>query len=114
MPVLQQQQKKVVAPSSRWAAAESSSSDDEGRVVKSLKDRRWGAMREVIRQMENHMKILDFAELGKGKSVPVIAFNLLFGLRSGFGKSVITRFAPYRSGTVGIWSEVTMRACVPV
>lgn len=61
----EQQQKKVVAPSSRWAAAESSSSDDEGRVVKSLKDRRWGAMREVIRQMENHMKILDFAELGK-------------------------------------------------
>ncbi|OEH75606.1 eukaryotic translation initiation factor 3 subunit C [Cyclospora cayetanensis] len=61
----QEQQKKVAAPSSRWAAAETSSSDDEGRVVKSLKDRRWGAMREVIRQMENHMKILDFAELGK-------------------------------------------------
>ena len=67
---LLQQQKKVVVPS-RWAAAESSSSDDEGRVVKSLKDRRWGAMREVIRQMENHMKILDFAELGKGESVAV-------------------------------------------
>lgn len=60
----QEQQKKIVPPS-RWAAAESSSSDDEGRVVKSLKDRRWGAMREVIRQMENHMKNLDFAELGK-------------------------------------------------
>ncbi|CDJ27815.1 Eukaryotic translation initiation factor 3 subunit C, related [Eimeria mitis] len=60
-----QQQKKTIAPPSRWAAAETSSSDDEGRVVKSLKDRRWGAMREVIRQMENHMKILDFAELGK-------------------------------------------------
>ncbi|CDJ46265.1 eukaryotic translation initiation factor 3 subunit 8, putative [Eimeria brunetti] len=60
-----QQQKKPAAPPSRWAAAETSSSDDEARVVKSLKDRRWGAMREVIRQMENHMKILDFAELGK-------------------------------------------------
>lgn len=67
--VLQQAQKKAVAPPSRWAAAETSSSDDEGRVVKSLKDRRWGAMREVIRQMENHMKILDFAELGKGKDI---------------------------------------------
>lgn len=65
----QQQQKKPVAAPSRWAAAETSSSDDEGRVVKSLKDRRWGAMREVIRQMENHMKILDFAELGKGRPV---------------------------------------------
>ncbi|KAL8273287.1 hypothetical protein Esti_002788 [Eimeria stiedai] len=61
----EQEQKKVAAVPSRWAAAESSSSDDEGRVVKSLKDRRWGAMREVIRQMENHMKIADFAELGK-------------------------------------------------
>ncbi|KAL8431566.1 hypothetical protein Efla_000612 [Eimeria flavescens] len=61
----EQEQKKTVVAPSRWAAAESSSSDDEGRVVKSLKDRRWGAMREVIRQMENHMKIADFAEVGK-------------------------------------------------
>ncbi|KAL8452310.1 hypothetical protein Emag_002429 [Eimeria magna] len=61
----EQEPKKVTAVPSRWAAAESSSSDDEGRVVKSLKDRRWGAMREVIRQMENHMKISDFAEVGK-------------------------------------------------
>ncbi|CBZ49664.1 eukaryotic translation initiation factor 3 subunit C, related [Neospora caninum Liverpool] len=51
---------------SRWAAAETSSSDDEGgRVVKSLKDRRWTAMRETIRQMKNHMKIADFSELYK-------------------------------------------------
>ncbi|KEP62586.1 UNVERIFIED_CONTAM: eukaryotic initiation factor-3, subunit 8, putative [Hammondia hammondi] len=51
---------------SRWAAADTSSSDDEGgRVVKSLKDRRWTAMRETIRQMRNHMKIADFSELYK-------------------------------------------------
>ncbi|CDJ68623.1 eukaryotic translation initiation factor 3 subunit 8, putative [Eimeria necatrix] len=71
----QVQQEKAVAPPSRWAAAETSSSDDEGRVVKSLKDRRWGAMREVIRQMENHMKILDFAELGKDYETLLKSYN---------------------------------------
>ncbi|CDI86997.1 eukaryotic translation initiation factor 3 subunit 8, putative [Eimeria praecox] len=71
----QQQQKKTITAPSRWAAAETSSSDDEGRVVKSLKDRRWGAMREVIRQMENHMKILDFAELGKDYESLLKSYN---------------------------------------
>lgn len=81
-----QQQEKAVAPPSRWAAAETSSSDDEGRVVKSLKDRRWGAMREVIRQMENHMKILDFAELGKGQiAYLLIEFTFLGALGSFLG-----------------------------
>lgn len=70
-----QQQKKTITAPSRWAAAETSSSDDEGRVVKSLKDRRWGAMREVIRQMENHMKILDFAELGKDYESLLKSYN---------------------------------------
>ncbi|KAF8821578.1 putative eukaryotic initiation factor-3, subunit 8 [Cardiosporidium cionae] len=48
-----------------YRAASIHSDEEEHRVVRSFKNRRWDDMREVIKQMYNHMKIKDFVQLGK-------------------------------------------------
>lgn len=68
----------TAAARTRWAA-ESSSSEDERRVVKSAKDRRWEGMREIIRQIGNHEKICDYAEISKGKLPHVYGRGFLLG-----------------------------------